>query len=106
MEETREPRQCSASLEQDARQPRLVVNADVISDKKTRKRTEGAAAAERVISGDSSSIPIRLTSFGDDFTGPPDLSCPKNDALVDSGAAPPKSCLSPAEMRTRTAADG
>ena len=44
MEEAREPRQRSASLEQDARQPSLTIKADVTSDKKTRKRTEGSAA--------------------------------------------------------------
>ena len=50
----------------------------MISDKKTCKRMEGAVAAEGVINGDTSSAqvdsdPIRLTSFGDDFTGPPAL---------------------------------
>ena len=35
----------SASLEQDARQPRLAMEADVPSDTKTCQRTEGAAAA-------------------------------------------------------------
>ena len=111
MEKTREPKQRSASVEQDARQPRLAMEADVITDTKTRKRTEGAAAAERVISGDNSSaqvdtVPIRLTSFGDDSTGPPAFPCSRDDALRDKGAAAPKPCLSPAKMRTRTAADG
>ena len=44
MEKTRETRQRLAGLEQDARQPRLAMEADVASDKKTRKRTEDAAA--------------------------------------------------------------
>ena len=81
------------------------------SDKKTRKRTESTATAEGVISGDSSSAqvdtdPIRLISFGDDFTGSPALPCSRDDALVDNGAVVPKPCLSPAEIRTQTAAGG
>ena len=44
-----------------------------------------------------------LTSFGDDSAGP--LALPhREDALVDKGLAAPKSCLSPVEMRTLTAA--
>ena len=104
-----ERRQHSARLEQGARQSRLAIEADVTSDKKTRKRTEGAAAAERMLSGDNSSAqvdtnPIRLTSLGENSTGLPALFCPRDDALVDNGTATPKPCLSPAEMRTRTAA--
>ena len=111
MEETIEPRQRSASLEQDARQPCLGIEADVTSEKKTRNRTEGAAAAERVISGDNSSPqvdtdPIRLTSFGDNFTGPRAFPCSRDDVVVDNGAAAPKPFLSPVEMCTRTAAGG
>ena len=33
------------SLEQDARQPRLAMEADGLADTKTRERTEGAATA-------------------------------------------------------------
>ena len=45
MEKTREPRQRSASLEhEDAQQPRLVMEVDVKSDKKTRKRTKDTGA--------------------------------------------------------------
>ena len=71
MEKPREPRQRLASPEQDARQPRLAMEADVTKGTKTRKRTEGAAVAERVISGDNSSAQvdtdlIRLTSFGEE----------------------------------------
>ena len=43
MEKTREPIQRSASLEQNARQPRLAMEANVTKDIKTRKRTEGTA---------------------------------------------------------------
>ena len=107
----REIRQLLASLEQDARQPRLTVGADVTSDKKTRKRTEGAAAAERVISEGNSSAqvdtdPIHLTSFGDDSTGPPIFPCLRDDALVDNGAAAPKPCLSQVEICKPTTAGG
>ena len=69
-------------------------------DKKTRKRTEGAVAANGAKHiGDSSSAqvspdPMCLTSFGDDSTEPLALSRRK-DALVDKGAAVPKSCLPP-----------
>ena len=111
MEKTREPRQRSASLEQDARQPRLAIEADVTKDAKIRKRMEGAAAAERVIDGDNSfaqvnTDPIRLTSFGEDYTGPPPLPCTEYDVLIGNVAAAPKACLSPAEMRTPTVAHG
>ena len=34
-----------ASLEQDAQQPRLTMEADGLTDEKTRERTEGAAKA-------------------------------------------------------------
>ena len=112
MEKTSESRQHSASLEHDnARQPRLAIKADVKPDKKTRKRMEGAAAAEQVVSGDNSSAqvdtaPFRLTRFGNDSARSPALNSSRDDALVDNGAAPTKPCFSPAEMRTGTAAGG
>ena len=61
-----------------------------------------------MISGDNCSAqvdidPIRLTSFGDDSTGPPALPCSRDDALVDEGAEMPKHCLSSVETRTLTA---
>ena len=81
------------------------------SDTKNRNRMEDVAA-DRMISRDT--LPANqvdpdqmcLTCFGDDFTGPPALPCLENDALVDNGVAAPKPCLSPVEMRTRTAAGG
>ena len=88
------------------------MEADVTKDTKNRKRTEGAAAAGRVISGDNSSAeadpdPIGLVSFVEDHTGPPAHPCTRrDDALVDNGSAAPTRCLSPAEMRTLTAAGG
>ena len=110
MDKTRETRQCLAGLEQDVRQPRLTMEADVISDKKTRKRTEDART-DGVVSGDKSSAqvdhyPMSLTGFGDNFTEPPVLFYCRDDALVDKGAAALKPCLSPVEMRTLTAAGG
>ena len=110
MVETRETTRRLAGLEQEARQPYLATEADVPSDKKTRKRMEDVAA-ERVTSRDNSSPqvdtgPIYLTSLGDDSTGPPALSCTRDNTLADNGAAAPKPCLSPAEMRTRTATGG
>ena len=55
MKMTREPRQRSARLERDdAQQPRLAMEADVKSDKKTRKLTEDAAA-DQAMNGDSCS---------------------------------------------------
>ena len=101
-----------ASLEQDARQPSLAMDADVPADKKTRERTEGATTAVQATHRDSFSAnqvdpdPKPSTSFGDDFAGPPAFPHSENDALVGNGAAAPKSCLSPLEMRAPTAAGG
>ena len=84
------------------------METDVRTDTKTRKRMKDVAA-ERVTSGDNSSAqvnpdPMCLTSFGGDSTESPALPCSRDDAVVDNGAAAPKSCLSPVEMRTLTAA--
>ena len=107
----RATKQRFAGLEQDARHPRLATEADVLSDTKTRDRTEDAAAATQAKHGNCCSAnqvdpdPMCLTSFGDDSTGPPALPCLRDDALVDNGAAAPTSCLSPVEIFTLTAAD-
>ena len=111
MEKTKDTRERSAGLEQEARQSRLAPEADAPTDTKTRKHTEGSTAAERVISGDNSYAEIDpdriyLASFEDDSTGPRGHPCSRDDVLVDNGAAAPKPCLSPVEMRTRTAAGG
>ena len=72
-DEMRATKQRLAGLEQDARQPRLAMEADGPSDTKTRNRMEDVAAY-RMISGDSFSAnqvdpdQMCLTSFGDDFT--------------------------------------
>ena len=52
-EDLRRTNQRLASLEQDARQPRLAMEADVTAEKKTRERTEGAAATVQTKHGDS-----------------------------------------------------
>ena len=101
------------SLEQDARQPRHAMEADGPADKKTRERTEDVTtAAVQAMHGDSFSAnrvdpnPESPISFDGDSIRPPTLSCSRDDALVGSGAAAPKSCLSPLEMCSPTAAGG
>ena len=108
LEGMRATEQLSASLEQDAREQRLAVEADVTADKKTRERTEGAAAAVQAKHGDSCSAkrvqagPTSSTSSG--MKAEPPVLPRWDDVLIERGAAAPKSCLSPAEMRTPTAA--
>ena len=99
-----------ASLEHSARQPCLAMEADGSADEKTRKRTEGAAKAVQAMHGDNCSAnrvdtdPMCSNSF-DVKTEPPALPC-RDDVVVENGAAAPKSCLSPLEMRTAAAAGG
>ena len=101
-----------AGLEQDARQSRLAIEADVQADTKTREPMEGAATAVQAMHGDSCSAnrvdldPICSTSFGSDLTGPPALPCSRDDALVGNGAGAPTSSLFPLEMRSPKAAGG
>ena len=108
----RATKQFLGGVEEDARQPRLTMEGDVSSDTKTHERTEGAAAAVQATHGDSCSANRidpdlkRSTSCGDDFTEPPALPCSRDDALIGNGAAASKSCISPLEMRTPTAAGG
>ena len=100
----RATKQRLADLEQVSRQPRLAMGADMTSDIKTHKRMEDDVAVQAK-HGHSCSAnrvdpdPMCLISFGNHSTGPA-LSCSRDDALVDSGAAAPKSCLSPLEMCT------
>ena len=67
--EMRATNQRFASLEHDARQPRLAMEVDVQADTKTRERTERAAIAVHAIHGDSCSAnrvdpdPTFCTSF-------------------------------------------
>ena len=109
-EEMRATDQRSAGLEQGTWQPHLAMEADVTTVKKTRKRTGGAAAAVQTKHEDSCSAkrvqagPTNSANFGMKAE-PPTL--PHWDGvLVDKGAAAPKPCLSPVEMRTPTAAGG
>ena len=82
---------------------------DELADE-TREHTEGTTTAVQAKHGDSRSAkrvqagPTSSTSYGDDYTGPPALPCSRDDALAGNGAAAPKSCLSPLEGRTPTAA--
>ena len=111
-EDLRSLDQCLTSLEHGARQSRLAMEADGQADTKTRERTEGAATAVRAMHGDSCSAnrvdpdPMCFTSCGDDCTGSPALPCSRENTLVDNGDAAPKSCLTPLEMRSPTAASG
>ena len=98
-----------AIIEQNVRQPRLAMEADVSADEKTRERTEGAATAVQAMHGDSFTAkriragPTTTTSFGVKAE-PPALPC--RDDLVKNDAATPTSCLLPLEMRTLTAVGG
>ena len=108
---TRLLKQHLASLEQDARQPRLAMEADGPADMKTRERTEGAATAVQAMHGNNFSASrvdlapkTTSTSFGVK-ADPPALPC-RDDVLVVNGAAASKSCLSLLEMGTTSAAGG
>ena len=98
------------SQEQDARQPRLAMEADRQADTETRELTEGAATAVQAMRGDCFSArrvepgPTNPTSFGVKAE-PPALPC-RDDSLVECGAAAFKSCLPSMEMRPLTAAGG
>ena len=101
--------QHAANLEQDARQPRLAMEADGHVNTKTRERTEGAATAVQAMRGDSFSARrvehgpnANSTSFGM-MAEPPALPC-RDDVVVKSDDAAPKSRLSSLEMRSSTAA--
>ena len=110
MRMTRGTSQRAASLEHDARQPRLAIEVDGPVNTKTRKRTEGAATAVQAMHGDSCTAqkvqdgPKTSTSFGMKAETPA-LLC-RDDVTVESGDAALKSCLTSLEMRSPTAADG
>ena len=115
-DEMRGTRQHLVGLKQDARQPRLVMEANRPSDTKTRKHAEGAAKAVQAMHGDSFSAngvdpdPICSTSFGVKVEPPAlprrDDVVVENGAWVENSAAVSKSCLTPLEMCTTTAAGG
>ena len=103
--------QREGSLEQDARQPRLAMEADGPTNTRTRERTEGTLTAVQAMHGDSFSAcrvdpgpKTNSTNFGM-MAELPDLPC-REDILVEDGAAAPKSCLPSLEMRSLTAAGG
>ena len=99
------------SQEQDARQPRLAMEADGPADTKTRERTEGATTVVQAMRGDGVSARwvepgpnTNSTSFGVKAE-PPALPC-RDDVVVESGDAAPESCLPSLGMRSSTAAGG
>ena len=102
--------QLATRLEQDARQPRLAMEADRSANTKTRERTEGAATAVQTMHGGSVSAyrvdpgPKTSTSFCVK-TEPPALPC-RDDVVVESGDTAPKSCLPSLEMRSLSVAGG
>ena len=103
--------QYAARLEQEARQPRLAMEADGPADTKTRERTEGAATAVQAIRGDG--VLARRVEPGPNTNStsfhvkaePPALPC-RYDVVVEYGDAAPESCLPSLEMRSPTAAGG
>ena len=99
-------------LEHGARQPRFAMEADGPANTKTQKRTEGAATAVQAMRGDSCVTaqnvqdgPKTSITFGMEAE-PPDLSCRKEDVLIEDGATTSKSCLPSLEVRSPTAASG
>ena len=101
--------QYAARLEQNARQPRLAMEADGQANTKTRERTEGAATAVQAMRGDGFSARrvepgpnTNSISFGVKAE-PPALPC-RDDVVVESGAAASESCLPFLEMRSSYAA--
>ena len=99
------------SLEPDAGQPRLAMEADGPANTKTRERTEGAATAVQSMHGDSFSARrvdpgpnTTSTSFGMKAE-PPALPC-RDDVVVENRVAASKSCLSSLKMRSPTASGG
>ena len=100
-----------ASLEHDARQPRLAMEADGQANTKTRERTEGAAKAVQAMHGDSfpacridPAPKTNSTSF--DVMAEAPAFPGRYDVVVENGAAAPKSCLPSLTMRSPTAAGG
>ena len=101
-----------ASQEQDARQPRLAMESDGPANIKTCKRTEGAATtAVQAMRGDGFSArrvepgPNTSSTSFSVMAEPPALPC-RDDVVVESGDAAPKSCLPSLEVRSSTAAGG
>ena len=92
--------QRAVSLEHDARQQYLAMEADEPANTKTRERTEGATTAVQAMRGDSFSArrvepdpKLNSTSIGM-VAEPPALPC-RDDVLVENGDASPKSISHP-----------
>ena len=100
------------SQEQDTRQSRLAMEeADGQANTKTRERTEGNATAVQAMRGDGFTArrvePVpntNSTSFG--MKAEPPALPYRDNVVVESGDAAPKSCLPSLEMRSSTAAGG
>ena len=110
-EDWRNMNQDVTSLEHDARQPRLAIEADGQTNTKTRERTDDAAKAVQAMRGDSFSArrvdpgpKTNWITFGVKAK-PPALPF-RDDVLVENGDASPKSCLPSLEMRSPSAAGG
>ena len=109
MKMTRRTSQRAASLEHDARQPRLAMEANGPANTRTRERTEGAATAVQAMRGSSFSVcrvesdpKTNSTSFGM-MAEPPVFPC-RGDVPVENGDVSLKSCLSPVEISKSTPA--
>ena len=100
-----------ASLEYDACQPRLAMEANGPANTKTRERTEGTATAVQAMRGDSFSArwvepgPRTNSTSAGMMAEPPALPC-RDDVLVENGDVSPKSCLPFLKMRSPSAAGG
>ena len=101
--------QLAARLQQDARQPRLAMEADGPANTKIHERPEGTATAVQAMRGDRFSAyridpgpNTNSTSFGM-MAEPPALPY-RDDVVVESGDAAPKLCLPSLEVRSPTAA--
>ena len=99
----------SSRLQHQAQQPRLATEADVKTEKRTRKRTEGAAADEEKHEDTSSARvedgPMSLTRFGNIVEPPAPEKC-IGGALVNEVTAAPKQYLPPVEVRMLSSASG
>ena len=96
-------------LHHEAQHPRLATEADVETDTKTCKRTEGAAADGDKY-GDTSCArdedgPTSMTSFGNIVESPAPGKC-VGKALVNEGAEAPKAYLPRKEVRVLSSAAG
>ena len=87
VKEMRKTNQRRAGLQHQDQQPRLAEKADVLEDKKTRENREDFTQDGRLgdISSDRVHAPMRLSSFGYQYSiEPPALPC-RDDALVNQG---------------------